>query len=235
MVLAVGVTVMLTAAVQGAVGFGMNLLAVPVLLVLAPQLVPGPLLVGTTALVAASALRERAHLDRGVWWALLGRLPGTALGALLLLTLTHGQLAVPIAVMVLAGCALTALPLPVPARPTRGPLLVAGAVSGFMGTVSTIGGPPMALVYSRAGGPRLRSSLAAYFLAGTVLTLVVFVATGVLDAHGSLVGLALVPPALLGSLLARPLAARLDAGRTRQGVVALSAVAGLLALAGTLL
>lgn len=227
-----GLTVAAAAAVQGAVGFGMNLLAVPVLLLLAPGLLPGPLLVGTAVLVGATAWRERAHVDPTVGWALLGRLPGTALALVVLTRLTQDQLTLPLALMVLVGVALTASRLRV--GPTRGPLIVAGSVSGFMGTVSTIGGPPMALVYARSAGPMLRGTLAAFFLAGTVVSLVALTATGLLAADGWLLGLTLVPPVLLGQRLSRPLARHLDAGRTRPAVLAVSAVAGVLALVAAL-
>ncbi len=213
---------------QGAVGFGMNLLAVPVLLLLAPQLLPGPLLVGTAALVGATAWRERAHVDRTVGWAVLGRLPGTALALVVLTGLTSDQLALPLALTVLVGVGLTMSRLRV--GPTRGPLLVAGSVSGFMGTIAAIGGPPMALVYARSPGPQLRGTLAAYFLVGTLISLVALTATGLLTGHGWLLGLTLVPPVVLGHRLARPLSRHLDDGRTRPAVLIVSGAAGLLAL-----
>lgn len=228
----VAVTLVLTAAVQGAIGFGMNLLAVPVLLVLAPELVPGPLIVGTFSLVLVSVLRERGHVDRAVGWALLGRLPGTALAVLVLTRLTSQQLRVPLAVLVLLAVVVTALPVRV--RPTRTVLLAAGAVSGFSGTVSSIGGPPIALVYARASGPQLRGTLSAFFLAGTVISLVALTLSGQLDAAGYLRGLLLVPPVVLGVTLARPLSRHLDAGRTRPAVLLLASLSGVLALAEAL-
>ena len=88
----------------------------------------------------------------------------------------------------------------------------------------------MALVYARSPGPRLRGTLAAYFLAGTLLSLASLSATGLLNGRGWLLGLALVPPVLVGNLLARPLTRHLDAGRTRPAVLVVSGAAGLLAL-----
>jgi len=43
-------------------------------------------------------------------------------------------------------------------RPTVPALLLAGVVSGSGGTASSIGGPPVALVYQDATGPRVHST-----------------------------------------------------------------------------
>ena len=40
-----------------------------------------------------------------------------------------------------------------------------------MATAAGLGGPPVALVYQRANGLRLRGTLAAYFIVGTVMSL----------------------------------------------------------------
>ena len=78
-----GLAVAVGALVQGVLGFGLALLAVPVLAWLAPQTVPVGILVAVMPLVVVSAVREHAHVDlRGIGWALVGRVPGGAAGAL---------------------------------------------------------------------------------------------------------------------------------------------------------
>ena len=95
--LAANAAVAFGAAVQGAVGFGMALLAAPLLVLIRPELVPGPLLINGLALTLLVARRERDSIDLfGVKWALVGRVPGVALGALALAT-------VPVAGDVAAG------------------------------------------------------------------------------------------------------------------------------------
>src|SRR3954451_11684240 len=76
--------VALTSAVHGAVGFGMNLLAVPVLVVLDPRFVPGPAVAAGLVLSVLVAAREGTVWERRLGWAVLGLLPGTALALLLL-------------------------------------------------------------------------------------------------------------------------------------------------------
>ena len=47
----------------------------------------------------------------------------------------------------------------------------AGLASGFMGTISGIGGPPIALAYLGLDGPALRATLARYFLVGNLVAI----------------------------------------------------------------
>jgi uncharacterized membrane protein YfcA len=83
-----GLVVAVGALVQGTVGFGLALVAAPLLAILDPALVPVPLLVVTAAHVPARAApRARRHDWPGVGWALLGRLPGIGLGVLAVATL----------------------------------------------------------------------------------------------------------------------------------------------------
>ena len=63
---------------QASVGVGFAMIAVPLLLLLEPQLVPVPILTAMTVLAAAMLLRERSAFDRDgeltlitvFWWGL---------------------------------------------------------------------------------------------------------------------------------------------------------------------
>ena len=75
-------------ALQAATGMGMALFAAPLLALIDPAFVPGPVLCAVTALSAAVAWRERAAIDRRVLFvALLGLSAGCAIGAVLLAVL----------------------------------------------------------------------------------------------------------------------------------------------------
>src|SRR4051794_41877851 len=68
--------------VQGSVGFGLNLVVVPVIAVLVPEAVPGALVLVSLPLTVTMVVREHHHVDRrGVAWIMLGRLPGAVIGA----------------------------------------------------------------------------------------------------------------------------------------------------------
>src|SRR3954453_5439544 len=138
------VVIAVTSAVHGAVGFGMNLLAVPVLVVLDPTFVPGPAVAAGWVLWGPGAGRGREPLDRRLGWAFLGLVPGTLLALWLLALVPAEALAAPVGVVVLVAGGVSALRVRL--APTRRPLAVAGVASGFLATAGSIGGPPMALV-----------------------------------------------------------------------------------------
>ncbi|MBF0283379.1 MAG: sulfite exporter TauE/SafE family protein [Magnetococcales bacterium] len=190
----------LGALIQGCMGIGLGIVSVPVLALLAPQLLPGPILVATLLLTALAWHREwNAAIYRDLGWAFVGRLPGTFLGGLvvalgsapLITALTGG--------MILTAVGLTALGRRFEPHPLS--LLMGGFFSGFMGTTSAVGGPPIALVYQHADPARVRSSLAAYFTLGGVISLAVLAWFDRFGWRELGLGLLLAPPVLAGFFL----------------------------------
>ena len=99
-----------------------------------------------------------------------GLVPGTALGLLLLAAVPHDVLGIPLGLLVLLAVVLSAMRWqPVLTRPV---LLVAGTASGFLATAASIGGPPMALLYARAEGAKLRSTLSGFFVVAALVALI---------------------------------------------------------------
>ncbi|MEJ8281600.1 sulfite exporter TauE/SafE family protein [Pseudonocardia spirodelae] len=224
--LVAGLVVAVGALVQGAVGFGMALVATPLLALIDPSWVPVPVLVVATAIGFAGWWRERDGTDwPGVGWALLGRLPGTALGTYLVVTLSPRVFTVTVALIVLV-CVLVSF-APVRVRPAPPALLGAGVVAGVSGTAAAIGGPPVALLYQHESGPRIRATLAAFFLVGTAVSLAGLGLGGAVDAAGLLHGLLLLPFLLVGFLASGPARPLVDRGATRPAVLGLSALAAL--------
>jgi uncharacterized protein len=221
--------VMTGAALQGAVGFGLGLFSVPLLLLFAPELVPGPLLASSMVLTMLLALNERGAIAwNDLGWALLGRIAGIAAAAGLLATVTSTSVGLWSGILVLVAVGLSASGLHVPPAPRS--LMTAGALSGLLGTAVSIGGPPIALLYQREPGPRLRGTLAAFFLIGVALSLV---GLGMADRFG-LVELRLagylVPGILLGFLVSRRAARFLDRGYTRPAILIISALSSLVVI-----
>jgi uncharacterized membrane protein YfcA len=220
--LVVAAMVMLVGAmIQGGVGFGMNLLAAPLLALIEPDLIPAPLLIAAMSLTLLVAHRDRAAADRrGVSWALTGRVPGTVAGALLVAWISARGITIAVGVAVLAAAALNLRDLGL--RPTPRALVIAGVASGFSDTVSSVGGPPLAVVYANEPGPVVRSTLSTIFVIGGALSIASLAIVGKVGRDQLLAALALQPPLLVGFALSRRLATHLDAGRTRVAVLAVS-------------
>ena len=209
------------AGLQSGIGFGMNLLAAPLVALIEPRLVPAPLLLSAVVLTVFIARRERAHVDwTGLGWVMTGRLPGTALGALLVASISVRGVAIAVGVAVLLAAALSVSRVAL--RPTPGTLVGAGLVSGFSGTVSSIGGPPLAVVYAGQRGPVIRGTLSVIFVIGGFVSIVALMLVGRLGPDEARLALLLQPPVIVGFLGSRRLAAHLDAGRTKAAVLTVS-------------
>jgi uncharacterized membrane protein YfcA len=218
------VIVALGAVLQGSIGFGLGVFSVPFLLLLAPQLVPGPLLAATITITILIMVRERRDVRwRDLGWALGGRVFGIWAAVEVLTSLPAGQLAMVSGLFVLMAVALTASGLHLPPRP--GILAGAGFVSGLIGTVVAIGGPAIALVYQRESGPSIRGTLSAYFLVGITMTVVWLSVRGLFGVHQLRLAVALVPAVLLGYLASHRVARVLDRGYIRPAILILSAAA----------
>ena len=213
-----------SAALQGAVGFGLGMLAIPFLVYIDLRFVPGPLLVAALTLHFLVLRRDRQGVDAsGLALLLSGRLLGTIPAAALLVWLPVEGMKLLLGSVVLAGALMGALHTGAP--PSRAALFGAGTASGFMATVAALGGPPVALLYQRAPGRRLRGTLAAYFIVGTIVSLGALALVGRFGAQELRLSLFLIPGTVLGFILSRRAAAYLDTGHTRTAVLAVSALA----------
>jgi uncharacterized membrane protein YfcA len=232
----VGVTAVMTAsaALQGAVGFGMGLIAIPFLVYLDLRFVPGPLLVAALTLHVLVFRRDRGGVDRsGLLLLLGGRLIGTLPAALVLAVLPIESMKLLLGCVVLTGAVMSALQTG--PKPTRAGLFGAGTASGFMATAAGLGGPPVALVYQHAPGKRLRGTLAAYFIVGTVVSLAALAVVGRFGPDELRLSSFLIPGTVAGYLLSHPAAAYLDGGYTRTAVLAVAALAAVSVIATVLL
>ena len=222
------------ATLQGSVGFGMGLLGSPILMLIDPGFVPGPILLSTLVLTLGLTHREHQSIDlRGVAWALSGRIVGTIAGAAVLALLPADELALLFGTFVLLAVAMTVSGLRL--EPTRPILVGAGTLSGVMGTVASIGGPPMALVYQHATGSRIRATMSGFFFAGTILSIAALAGVGRFGVREVLLTLVLLPGVFAGFLVSGRTARLLDRGYTRAAVLVTSGISGLVVILRQLL
>lgn len=211
---------------QGAVGFGSNLIAAPLLILLDDSFVPAPIVVASILLNLQMIQREGAGaFDPTVKPAMISQVPGSLVAGLVLASVPERGLSLLFAALVLVAVGVSAAGWHL--EPTRRTLIGAGLAAGFMGTISGIGGPPVALVYQRSSGPALRATLSRFFLVGGFVSLAVLAASGRID-HDTLAACAVtVPASVVGFQVSRPLARRLDQGSVRPVVLTLSTLAAL--------
>jgi uncharacterized membrane protein YfcA len=207
--------------VQGMVGFGASLIAAPFLVLIDDRFVPGPITVASVGLNLVPIIAGRGGaVDRQVRWAIAGLVPGTVAGGVVLATLSTDVLSIAFACLVVLAVGLSLSGL----EPRRTPrsLAAAGAASGVMGTVSGIGGPPIALVYQPEPAALLRATLPRFFLAGSLLSIIAISASGRLGAEEIRPSIVLAIAAQVGWLVSKPLVRHVDGRSARPVVLALS-------------
>lgn len=224
--LAASAIVAVGALLQGSVGFGLGMLAAPLLVLIDPAFVPAPLLAAALALTLLVAYRERSGIDlRGVGWALAGRLPGTFMGAAVVAFTPQKATSFIVGAVVFVAVALIGSGVSLPR--TRAVLFGAGTLSGLMGTTTSIGGPPIAALYHDAPGEKIRGTMSGFFSVGLVITLSVLACIGRFGRPEIDLAAWLLPGAILGYAASGYVAPVLDRGYTRVAVLTVSTLAGL--------
>jgi uncharacterized membrane protein YfcA len=227
--LIVGTLIMMAGSLlQASVGFGIALFVVPLLVLLNSAFIPGPMLFAALFLAATMAFRGWSAIDpKKLGLAGVGLFIGTAAGALGLMVIAADKWPKLFAVLILLAVALSAsgIHLPVTGRN----LVAAGIISGVMGTISGIHGPPMALLYQRETGNVVRATLAVFFVMAYAIALFALWAIGLFGGKELLRGFTLAPGVIAGYIVARFSTKLLDQGSWLR--IAILTVASLSAIA----
>jgi uncharacterized membrane protein YfcA len=218
------------AAVQASVGLGFGLLATPILAMIDTDFVPGSVLVAILPLTLSVSIGSFGDIDhRAAGLAVLGRVPGVVIGTVIVTSVSDRAIAVGLSIAVLVAVAMSVWLPSVTVTPGR--TIVAGTVSGFMGTTTGVGGPPMVLLWQRVEPATVRATLSAYFFAGTVLSILSLTISGDIGARQWRLALLLAPGVMAGILASRRIRHHLTGDWFRPFLLTLCAASALLLLA----
>lgn len=227
--LLIGLAAGVGAYVQAVVGLGIGLVMAPIVALLEPSLVPTLPLWLALVVAGLNLADEHAHVDwRSMGWALPARVPGTFVGAWLVASFTEQQIGVVLALMVLVAVGLTVHTVTVPLNPVS--LSTAGFVAGATGTATSIGGPPIALLYQRERPEVVRATLSVFFFVGVILSLTVLAFAGSLGRTASLAALTLAPLVLAAYLAGRASRRYVDGPAFRHAVLVVCTVSAVVLL-----
>ncbi len=223
----------LAAAIQGLVGLGLGLVAAPIVTLLDPSLMPELMLVLAALLPFFTLIHSHSDIDwHGLGWVLTARVPGTGLGVLLLAWFSDRAVGIAVALMVLLAVALTLTAVEVPVRP--GTLAAAGLLSGVSGTATSIGGPPVALLYQHRSPEQIRSTLAVLFTMGAAMSLFGIWLGGDFEEQTLLLALLLTPCLAIGAWIGASLHGVFPDRGIRYAVLGICAASALVLLVRSL-
>jgi uncharacterized protein len=232
----IAATVAFAAAIQATMGFGLALVAVPIIAVAED---PKVAVVAVTAIGVPMTLwntiRWRADLQARPMVMVVGAsLVGMPVGALILAHAPDRALtfAIGIVVLVLTAWLWRGLRLP-PGPRTE---ISAGIASGALATSTGTNGPPLVIAFQATGMERaaFRATLAACFLMQGVVALALFWAGGLITHDVGVAFLVGVPAIVAGTLLGDRLSTRMHGHAFRVAVLALLGLSGALAIVGAL-
>jgi uncharacterized membrane protein YfcA len=226
--------VVIGAVIQGSIGFGLAAVVAPVLLLVNPIFLPGPMLFASMLLTSLVGYRDRRHIHwPEVAVGTAGRVIGMLPAVFAIRFMSQNAYDLLFSVAVLAGVIISLAGWHF--KLTLGNLFRAAIGSGFVSAVSAIGGPPLALVYQHAEAPKIRGTLSAIFTIGTPITLVGLWWAGRFGWAEFTVGLLLMPAILAGFLLSRYAAGRFNERHTRPAILGLSAATALVVMVRALI
>jgi uncharacterized protein len=216
-----GIT-LLAAFVNGALGYGFSSLTVPVALVFYTNRLLNPALVVIEVFINLYVLFINRHSVAAVWKRvfpiLVGLAPGVALGSLLLASLHPGWIKLVTYAVLLPLIFVQAAGLRRPIRSERLVGLPFGLGLGFLYSVTTISGPPLAILFNNQGlvKKEFRAGLALIRVAESSLTAIVYYHLGLFVAESQSLLWTIVPSVVVGIPLGAYLIRQLDAETFRR-------------------
>lgn len=202
--------VVFASVVQFGLGMGFGLTAAPLLALLDPMLVPAPTLMIGLITSAWGAWRERGKIHwPEVGTASLGRLVGVALATVILAGLASRE-AFSLIFGLMIGAAVLMSVIGLRLRFTRANLLAMALLSGLMGTITSVGAPPLAILYQDRGAAIARPTLAAFFAIGCAMSLAGLFLSGWAGWRDFGLAALMLPAMLLGAMVANRLKGRFD-------------------------
>ncbi|MCO4758440.1 MAG: sulfite exporter TauE/SafE family protein [Oceanospirillaceae bacterium] len=215
------IAVTLGAILQSLTGIGIAVIAAPVLVLIDSAFLPAPILSLGCTLCVLNTFRYRQKLQFGnTRLALYGRLPGVLIGITLLTLLPQSLLMIGFALLIMLSVGLTYRHIKLQQSPRN--LMVAGFFSGVMGTTTSVGGPPIALVYQNSEPQQARAELGLYFLIGTLMSLSVLAWSGHFTEEQVTLTLQMIPGVGLGFLVSILLDSRFKSSYLKPVIALLS-------------
>jgi len=216
-----GIT-LFAAFVNGALGYGFSSLTVPVALVFYTNRVLNPAVVVIEVVINLYVLFINLNGVPAVWKRVfpivIGLLPGIAVGAFVLASLQPGWIKFGTYAVILPLILVQAAGWRRPIRSTWLIGLPFGTALGILYSVTTISGPPLAILFNNQGLVKneFRAGLALVRVAESSVTAFVYYQLGLFIAEGENILLVLIPSVVVGIPLGAYLIRRLDAETFRR-------------------
>ena len=194
--------IILGAITQSAIGIGFGIPA-GILVLLEPSMVPSCIiLMGSFLALSNAMLSYKDIIKVDLIYSYSGRVIGSILAMpLIFLTLGTDYYLIIFGVLLLIATYLSAKKWDIVA--TKKNITIAGTASGLMGTLTGIGGPPMAIVYQNSSAPKVVATLNMFFGIGALFSVLLFVYFDLINLPEVMKSIYLVPGLVVGTYIGR--------------------------------
>src|SRR6201993_5578175 len=214
--------VLFAAFVNGALGYGFSSLTVPIALLFYSNRILNPAVVLIEVVINFYVLIINLNGVRAVWRRVfpivIGLLPGIAVGASVLASLQPGWIKFGTYAVILPLILIQAAGWRRPIRSTWVMGLPFGATLGILYSVTTISGPPLAILFNNQGliKTEFRAGLALVRVAESSVTAIVYYQLGLFTAESANILWVFVPSVAVGVPLGAYVIRHLDAETFRR-------------------
>jgi uncharacterized protein len=226
--------ILVSSATHRVTGQAFGLIGAPLVALAAPAHIP--------ALILLCGLPVMIYSFKGDWeeirwremsYAFVGRVVGAILAATIIAIVTDKHfVGVCVGVSVLVGVAISLTNFTIGINPTS--LIAAGLMSGAMATLTSVGAPPMALLYQRASFGHVRATLNAFFLFGALASVGALLIYRLIDRSDLALSVALLPAIWLGTVTGDVALKRLTIRSLRPFTLIISVIAAVALILRTL-
>lgn len=187
--------------VQVALGIAFGLIAGPLLALIDLSFVPVPVLFLTFITSLFAFWGERKDVQwRELRFSVSGRVVGSILGVMVLSIIPNDKVFMLIFGTIIAlAVFVSVIGLTIPFNLLS--VGLAGTISGFTASITSVGGPPMAVVYQNQKPAYARPTLQTFFFLGSFFTLSVLSIAGKVHLKDALLAVLLVPALSLGFIV----------------------------------
>jgi len=220
------ITLFVGSLIQTTIGFGAGIIATPILYMVSPETVPFFVSFVFMILCICILYINRFHFVLGeLIFAVIFRIPGTIVGAWLLMIISQQILALIIGISVLMAVVISIFNISIGVN--RGSMAIAGFFSGIMGTIAAIGGPPIVLLMQNEDAGKLKAGLAFFFTISSIMSLIAQWWVGKVPTIPTGWWLLSILAVILGFLSGRWFSARFRSEWLRPVILSLCGISGL--------
>ncbi|MDC8829701.1 sulfite exporter TauE/SafE family protein [Alteromonas gilva] len=210
---------------QSVIGFGLGLLGAPLIYLLMPELVPGPMILNALLLTTLLAVKHQYDIDlKQTGFSILGGTAGVLVAGSVLLYIDAHQYQMLLGICIIAAVILSLVG--VTPRISVLSNLIAAMISGFMGTTTSAGGAPMGLLYQAENKDKIKANLSVFFVYINMFGIAVLWFTGAAGHEDLERFLTCIPAILIGWFLSFFVNRRIDEMFVRKLILAVAAFAG---------